>query len=141
MCGTCCVHSQLAAEAPPDTGSAHEDTERGRYTLKGKKLHLRSDFVLSSPDLPKDCQNLGNGHLVSAVRGQILAFILPTPLHFPNSNRKPRNSDEKQSDRRGILEDEIPEITSEEKGSSKCYLFISNLKEVSNEHKRKMPLD
>ena len=114
MCGPCCVHSQLAAEAQPDTGSAHEDTERGRYTLKGKKLHLRSDFVLSSPDLPKDCQNLGNGHLISAVRGQILAFILPTPLHFPNSNRKPRNSDEKQSDRRCILEDKIPEIKAEE---------------------------
>lgn len=34
------VISLPAAEAPPDSG-AHEDTERGRYTLKGKKLHLQ----------------------------------------------------------------------------------------------------
>lgn len=108
------LYALPAAEAPSDSGSAHEDTERGRYTLKGKKLHLQSDFVLFSPDLPKDCQNLGNGHLISAVRGQILACILPPPLHFPNSNRKPRNSDEKQPDRRCILEDEIPEIKAEE---------------------------
>ena len=59
-------------------------------------------------------QNLGNGHLTSAVRGQILAPISPTPLHFPNPDRKLWNSDEKQPGRRCILEDGIPEIKAEE---------------------------
>lgn len=47
-----------------------------------------------------------------------------------------------------ILEDGVSGIKAEEEPgqfleerSSKCYLFVNKHKEISNEHKRKIPLD
>lgn len=146
-------------QVPTKTQKGQTQTDN-LVSVRGKKPHLQSDFILSSPKArPEPARNLGLDiyppplpYLGCAMKTNP-CLHLPNPrLYFSNPDKDHkahiRNSQEEgalaatkhvlEDGISGIKKEEVPGQLPEEK-SSKCYLTVNKLKEISSEHKRKMP--
>lgn len=144
-----------SCRGPTGQWKCHEDIEKGRHTLtiwyqwEGRSRSCSQTLSLPvltpGKGLPKPRQ----------WSPRLCCERANTCPHLPNTTALPKSRQKTMKLRWETARQKMhlgrwdpwdkgrrrTRTTPGEKSSSKCYLFMNNLKEISSEHKRKMPLD